>query len=134
MAELTPIQPEGWLPPQGYSNGVAATPGRLLFVAGQIGWDAQHRLVSELLVGQFRQALVNVLSVVRAAGGRPTNIARLTIYVTDRSAYVGARKQLGRDWRDLMGTHYPAMTLLEVKGLLEPGALVELEATAVLGR
>jgi len=129
---LIQIQPEGWRAPQGYSNGIAATPGRLLFVAGQIGWDEHHRLVSDLLVGQFRQALVNVLSVVRAAGGGPTDLARLTIYVTDKAAYVATRRQIGRDWRDLMGAHYPAMTLLEVKGLLEPGALVELEATAVL--
>jgi enamine deaminase RidA (YjgF/YER057c/UK114 family) len=132
MSALTPVQPAGWLPPVGYSNGVLATPGRLLFVAGQIGWDAEHRLVSDVLQGQFRQALSNVLSVVRAAGGRPTDVARLTIYVTDRADYLAARKAIGRDWRDLMGTHYPAMALVEVASLLEPGALVELEATAVV--
>lgn len=130
---LVSINPEGWPTPQGYGNGIAATPGRLLFVAGQIGWDAQQRLVSSGFAEQFRQALANVLAVVHAAGGTPTDVARLTVYVTDKAAYVAARRQIGRDWRALMGAHYPAMALLEVKGLLEPGALVELEATAVLG-
>ena len=118
---------------RGYSNGIVVPAGRrLLFVAGQIGWDAQQRLVGEGLVEQFAQALANVLLVVAEAGGAAEDIARLTIYVVDREEYVRSRPEIGKHYRQLMGRHYPAMALLEVQGLLEPGARVEIEATAAL--
>jgi enamine deaminase RidA (YjgF/YER057c/UK114 family) len=116
--------------PRGYSNGVVAE-GRLLFVAGQIGWDAEGRF-AEGFVAQFDRALGNVVQVIRAAGGEPESLCRLTIYVTDKRAYLAAVKDIGESWRGHLGRHYPAMTLVEVKALLEDRALCELEATAVL--
>lgn len=106
--------------------------GRLLFVAGQIGWDREGRL-AEGLVAQFDLALANVLEVVRAAGGSPESIGRFTIYVVDRADYAARAREIGRVYRARMGKHYPAMALLQVAGLLEPSALVEIEATAVIG-
>ena len=127
------VQPEGWPRPRGYANGVLVPPGRrLLFVAGQVGWDEHQRVVPGGLVEQFAQALANVLAVVRAAGGSPTDVARLTLYVLDREEYARCRRQLGERYRAAMGRHYPAMALLEVRGLLEPGAVVEIEATAAV--
>ena len=117
--------------PRGYSHGVLAT-GRLLFVAGQIGWNAAGQMVSDDFVDQFDQALANVLSVVREAGGTAESIARLTIYVTDKAEYVAAQGSVGARYRVRMGKHFPAMTLVEVKALLEDAAKVEIEATAVL--
>lgn len=119
--------------PKGYSNGILAPAGgRLLFVAGQIAWDEQQRIVSSDIVAQFGKALQNVLTVVRAAGGDATHIARLTLYVTDKREYAAEVKGIGERYRALMGKHFPVMALLEVAGLLEPGAKVEIEATAVL--
>jgi enamine deaminase RidA (YjgF/YER057c/UK114 family) len=118
--------------PRGYSNGLSLEGARILFVAGQIGWDADAKLVSDELLPQFAQALRNVLDVVKDAGGEPEHVGRLTIYVTDKRKYLAVTKEIGRTYRDLMGTHYPAMALVEVKDLLEDGALVEIEATAVL--
>jgi enamine deaminase RidA (YjgF/YER057c/UK114 family) len=119
--------------PRGYSNGMLAPAGgRLLFVAGQIAWDEQQRIVSDQIVAQFAKALENVLAVVRAAGGDATHIARLTLYVTDKREYAAEVKAIGERYRALMGKHFPVMALLEVAGLLEPGAKVEIEATAVL--
>ena len=106
--------------------------GRLLFVAGQIGWDGGQRLVGSSFVEQFAQALDNVLRVVEAAGGTAESIGRLTIYITDRQEYADRLREVGRAYRSRMGRHFPAMALLEVAGLLEPGAKVEIEATAVL--
>jgi enamine deaminase RidA (YjgF/YER057c/UK114 family) len=126
------IEPEGWAPPKGYANGVLVEGGRTLYVAGQIGWDAEQRLVSPDFVPQFRQALENVVAVVRAAGGAPEHLVRTTIYVTDKQAYLGDLKGVGAAWRETIGRHFPAMTLVEVADLLEPGALVEIECTAVL--
>ena len=118
-------------PPQGYANGVLVPAGRrLLFVAGQIGWDEEQRLVGEDFAAQFARALANVLAVVRAAGGTPADVARLTVYVLDKAEYAASRAELGRRWRELMGRHYPAMALVEVRGLLAPGAKFEIEATA----
>ena len=125
------LQPKNWLPPKGYSNGVAAE-GRQVFVAGQIGWDEEQRLVSDDFVEQFDRALRNVLEVVREAGGAPTGVARLVVYVTDKREYAARTAEIGERWRALMGRHYPAMALVEVKSLLEDGAKVEIEATAVL--
>jgi enamine deaminase RidA (YjgF/YER057c/UK114 family) len=127
------INPESLGRPRGYANGVLAEAGgRLLFVAGQIGWDENQRLVGEDFVEQFARALANALAVVREAGGSPERIARLTVYVTDRREYRERAGEIGGRWRALMGRHFPAMTLVEVKSLLEDGAKVEIEATAVL--
>tara|TARA_R110002072_G_scaffold125244_17_gene261014 strand:+ start:6715 stop:7113 length:399 start_codon:yes stop_codon:yes gene_type:complete len=130
--EQRPIEPEGWAPAKGYANGILVTGGRTLYVAGQIGWDAQQALVSAEFLPQFRQALQNVAAVVKAAGGETQHLVRVTIYVTDKHAYMGAIRDVGAVWRDVIGRHFPAMTLVQVADLLEPGAQVEIEATAVL--
>jgi enamine deaminase RidA (YjgF/YER057c/UK114 family) len=127
------INPEALGRPRGYANGVLADAGgRLLFVAGQVGWDEQQRLVGEDFVEQFARALENVITVVGEAGGTVEQIARLTIYVTDKREYAARTREVGERWRALMGSYFPAMTLVEVKSLLEDGAKVEIEATAVL--
>jgi enamine deaminase RidA (YjgF/YER057c/UK114 family) len=130
---MKPINPESLGRPRGYSNGMLTGPGpRLLFVAGQIGWDERQRLVSADFVEQFERALGNVLEVVREAGGAPTSVARLLVYVTDKREYLARTAEIGERWRALMGRHYPAMALVEVKALLEEGAQVEIEGVAVL--
>lgn len=128
---LEAVNPPGLARPSGYSHGLRGR-GELLFVAGQVGWDAQERMVSDDFVAQFAQALDNVLAVVRAAGGVPESVGRLTVYVTDKDEYLRRRRELGPAWRERFGRHYPAMALVEVKGLLEPGAQLEIEATALL--
>jgi enamine deaminase RidA (YjgF/YER057c/UK114 family) len=125
------INPPDLPPPRGYSHGLVAQ-GRLLFVAGQIGWTSRAELVSDRFVDQFDQAIANVLDVVRAAGGTPESLVRFTIFVTDKTQYLSARRETGERYRARMGRHYPPMTLVEVRSLLEPGALVEIEATAVI--
>ncbi len=125
------VNPPQLARPRGYSHGIRGR-GDTLFVAGQIGWTGEGRLVSDDFVAQFAQALDNVLAVVRAAGGAPDCVARLTVYVTDKAEYVASAKALGAAWRERMGRHYPAMALVEVKSLLEPAAKVEIEATAIL--
>ncbi|MCC6647847.1 MAG: RidA family protein [Polyangiaceae bacterium] len=127
----TIIHPPGFPRPRGYSNGVLAS-GRVLTVAGQIGWDAREQFESDELVPQLGQALDNVLAVVRAAGGDVEHLSHMTIYVTDLDAYRGAGKALGEAWRARMGRHYPSMALVGVAGLVEPRAKVEIEAIAVL--
>ncbi len=131
---LAAIQPEGWKPPRGYVNAVAVDgASRLVFVAGQIAWDADQRLVGAGDMGaQFGRALENVVACVRAAGGEPEHVVRMTVYVTDKRQYLAAVKAIGERWRALFGRHYPAMSLVEVADLLEDGALVEIEATAAL--
>jgi enamine deaminase RidA (YjgF/YER057c/UK114 family) len=128
---MKPVNPPSLAAPRGYSHGIEAA-GRLLFVAGQIGWNERSELVSEHFADQFDQALANVLTVVAAAGGSPDSVVRLTIYVTDKSEYLSEQKAIGERYRARMGRHYPAMTLVEVKSLLEEGARVEIEATSVL--
>jgi enamine deaminase RidA (YjgF/YER057c/UK114 family) len=119
--------------PQGYANGILVPAGRrLLLVAGQIGWNGEQKLVGDDFAQQFAQALANVLAVVRAAGGEPGDVARLTVYVVDKAEYVANRRAIGQRWRELMGRHFPAMALVEVRGLLEPGAKVEIEAMAAI--
>ena len=126
------IEPEGWVKPRGYSNGMRAR-GELLAVAGQIAWDAQARLVGEGdFVAQFEQALANVVAIVRAAGGTPEDLVSLTIYVTDRAEYVARLADVGAAYRRVVGKHYPTMALLVVAGLLELGAKVEIQGLAVL--
>jgi len=131
---LEALEPEGWKAPRGYANGLVAPAGaRLVFVAGQIAWDAEQKLVGAGdFAAQFRQALANVLAVVAAAGGEPQHLASLTVFVTDKQEYLASTKALGALWRELVGRHYPAMALVEVKGLLEPGAKVELQALAAV--
>lgn len=120
--------------PRGYSNGALGAPGgRLLCVAGQVGWDSEQRIVPGGFAAQFAQALRNVLAVVAAAGGRPESVLRLRIHVVDRDEYLAARKEIGRAYREVMGGHYPAMALFVVAGLLDEGARVEIEADAVVG-
>lgn len=128
----TIINPESLGAPRGYSNGVLSAGGRLLFVAGQIGWGRDQRLLSDDFVAQFAQALENVLTVVRSAGGEPAHIARLLIFVTDKREYLARVRDVGQAYRQLMGRHFPAMSLVEVNSLLEDLAKVEIEATAVI--
>ena len=126
-----PIQPEGWAPAKGYANGILAE-GRTIWVAGQIGWNADQVFEAEDFIGQTAQALRNVVAVVEAAGGTPEHIVRMTWYITDKQAYMGAQREIGQAYREIIGRHFPAMTLVVVADLLENKALVEIEATAVL--
>ena len=127
------VNPESLTKPSGYNNGVAYGPGgTVVFLAGQIGWDATGRITSDKFDEQFDQALANLLAVVAEAGGRPESIGKLTIYVIDRAEYIAARKQVGAHYRRRMGRHFPAMTLVEVRALLEEGARVEIEGMAWL--
>ena len=127
------INPESLGAPKGWNNGLLAPKdGRLLFIAGQAGWETDSTGEPPGFVDQFARALDKMLAVVSQAGGRPADVARVTIYVTDLAAYRASTKQLGEAWRARMGTHYPAVAMLEVKGLVDRGAVVEIEATAVL--
>ena len=126
------LLPPGWAPPIGYSNGIAAKPGRVVFIAGQVGWDAQQRFQSEDIVPQFEQALSNLLEVLAQAGGRPEHVCRITAFCCDKPAYLAARPQLGKIWKRLMGTHFPAMSMIFVSDLLDNPGKIELEATAVV--
>ncbi|MBM4389912.1 MAG: RidA family protein [Deltaproteobacteria bacterium] len=131
VREDGPVEPEGWATPRGYSNGYRL--GEMLFVAGQVSWDENQQLVGpgDFAV-QFRQALKNVRAVLDTAGVAPDRVGRVTVYVTDKRAYNDHLKAVGAAWREFMGRHYPAMTLVQVADLLEDGAMVEIEATAVL--
>jgi enamine deaminase RidA (YjgF/YER057c/UK114 family) len=126
------LLPAGWSPPVGYANGIEVPAGRLVFVAGQVGWDAAQKFQSEELALQFAQALKNVLAVLAESGGGPGHICRITAYCCDKPAYLAARPQLGRIWRELMGRHYPAMSMIFVADLLDSPGKIELEATAVI--
>jgi len=125
------IQPEGWAEPRGYANGMRAR-GEIVAVAGQIGWNANRELVSEDFIAQFAQALANVVTVVRTAGGRPEDLVSLTLYVVDVKEYVGRRSEVGEAYRKIMGGHYPAMALVQIGALVDPGAKVEIQGLAVL--
>ena len=125
------LQPDGWPRPRGYANGISAR-GRQVYVAGQIGWDAGGRLVSTELVAQARQALSNIVEILACDGARPEHLVRLTWYVLDRDAYIASAKALGEVYRDVMGLNFPTMSAVQVSALVEPGALVEIEATAVV--
>ena len=126
------LLPPDWAPPIGYANGIAVPAGRIVFIAGQVGWDEQQRFHSENLARQFEQALKNVLGVLAQAGGAPNHICRMTAYCVDKPAYLSARAEMGRIWRQLMGKHYPAMSMIFVADLLDHPAKIELEATAVI--
>jgi enamine deaminase RidA (YjgF/YER057c/UK114 family) len=126
------LLPSGWAPPIGYANGIAVDSGRLVFIAGQVGWDAQQRFHSEQIAPQFEQALRNVLAVLAQAGGRPEHVCRITAYCCDKPGYLAARKEIGAIWRALMGRHFPAMSMIFVSDLLDSPGKIELEATAVV--
>ncbi len=125
------LQPPDWAEPKGYANGVAAR-GTMVFVGGQIGWNARQRFEATDFVGQARVALANVVAVLAAAGARPEHLVRLTWYVVDKREYLAGLKALGAAYREVIGRHYPAMTAVEVAGLIEDAARVEIEATAVI--
>ena len=126
------LQPYGWHAPKGYSNGMVAS-GRIVMIAGQIGWNpVKAQIENDDFVLQVRQALVNIEAILRTAGAIPSDIVRLTWYVTKRDEYVNAQKDIGRVYREIFGDHFPPMSVVVVAGLLEPRAKVEIEATAVL--
>ena len=126
------LLPDGWAPPIGYANGIAVDAGRIVFIAGQVGWDAQQKFASSEIVPQFEQALSNVLAVLAKAGGTPQHICRITAFCCDKPGYLAVRRELGAIWRRLMGTHYPVMSMIFVSDLLDNPGKIELEATAVL--
>jgi enamine deaminase RidA (YjgF/YER057c/UK114 family) len=134
LAELTPVQPSDWARPRGYNNGMitAGKGERILFIAGMVGWKSEGVFDTDDLAEQFGIALDHVLAVVRAAGGEPTAIARMTVYVTDLPAYRASTARIGEIWRSKLGKHFPVMALVGVAGLVEPRAKIEVEATAVL--
>ena len=124
------LQPPGWARPRGYANGVAAS-GRLVCVSGMIGWDAEGVFHTDDFAGQVRQALLNIVAVLKEAGAGPEHIVRMTWYVVDKNEYVAAYKAVGAVYREIIGPHYPAMTAVQVAGLVEDRARVEIEVTAV---
>lgn len=128
------IHPDGWKAASGYSNGVLVSgPARTLYLAGQVAWDADQNIVGPGdFAAQFRQCLENIVAIVREAGGEPEHLVRLTMFVADKDAYVASLKEVGAAYRDVIGRHYPAMSLIQIAALLEPGALVEIEATACI--
>lgn len=125
------LQPPGWAAPKGYSNGIS-TRGRQIYLAGQIGWNESQQLVSSRFAAQVRQALQNIMTLLAHAGGRPEHLVRLTWFVTSLDEYRGELKDIGAAYRDVVGRHYPAMSVMQVAGLVEHGAKVEIEATAVV--
>ena len=125
------LQPPSWARPRGFSNGVAAK-GQMVFVSGMVGWDAEGKFVSNEFVGQARQALKNIVEVLAEAKAKPEHITRMTWYVIDKAEYLAASKELGAAYREVIGGHYPAMTAVEVAGLFEGQAKVEIEVTAVV--
>ena len=125
------LLPPGWPRPRGYSNGISAS-GRLIVTAGIIGWDEAGHFGSGTLAGQFAQVLRNIVAILAEDGAGPEHLVRMTAYVTDRDEYVAALGEIGAAWRVIIGPHYPAMALVEVSRLVEPQALVEIEATAVV--
>lgn len=127
----TILQPEGWAKPRGYANGIAAS-GRQVYVAGQIGWNAQCTFDAHDFVGQFRQALENVVAVLATAGAGPEHVTTMTWFITDKAAYLRDAKAVGRAWREIMGANYPAMAVVQVVALMEDAALVEIQAQAVV--
>ncbi len=130
---LTPINPPGWKSPIGYSNAMLSTGGRILFLAGQVAFDADQQVVGEAdLTAQFEQVMKNLQTVVETANGTLTNIARMTIFVQDKDDYIARGREIGDVYRSFFGNHYPAMTLVEIARFYEPGILIEIEATAVL--
>jgi len=131
MGELRAVNPPGWVRPKGYSNGIVGR-GTLVFVAGQVGWDGQERFASDDFVGQLRQALKNTVDILAAAGAKPDHIARMVWYVLDKQEYMARGAQIGAAWREVMGRHFPAITLVEVGALVADRARLEIESIAVI--
>ena len=129
---MTILLPEGWPRPKGYSNGIAVDAGRLVFVAGQVGWDPAGEFRTDDLVEQFRQALVNTLAIMAEAGAAAEHVVRMTWYITDRREYLARLREFGAVYRSLMGRNYPAMACVEVKSLMEERAKIEIETTCVI--
>lgn len=129
---MTILQPPGWARPKGFSNGIAVKGGTTVYIAGQIGWTGEGIWEATDFGGQFRQTLKNTLAVLAEAGGRPEHIARMTWYVTDKQEYLGAIKEIGAAYRELIGRHYPVMAVVQVVALVEDRAKVEIETTAVV--
>ena len=125
------LQPPGWARPKGFSNGIVAS-GKFVFIAGQVGWTPQGEWKASDFAGQFRQALENILEVLAQAGGEPHHVVRLTWYVIDKQEYLAALRDVGKAYRELMGRHFPTMAVVQVGGLVEPEARLEIEATAVI--
>ena len=128
---MTILQPPTWPRPKGYANGISAS-GRTIYTAGVIGWDEREMIVSHRFELQFAQVLKNILAILTEDGAGPEHIVRMTCYITDRVQYLKLRDELAPIWKSIMGSHYPAMALVEVKGLVNSSALVEIEATAVV--
>ena len=126
------LQPPGWEKPKGYANGIAVRGGTTVFIAGQIAFNSKNVFEEKTFAGQFRQTLKNTLAVLAEAGGRPEHIVRMTWYVTDKKEYLGAIKEVGIAYRELIGRHYPAMAVVQVSGLIEDEAKLEIETTAVI--
>jgi len=126
------LQPPGWAKPRGYSNGLAVKGGTTVFVAGQVGFNSQGVFEEKTFAGQFRQTLMNTLAVLAEAGGRPEHIVRMTWYILDKKEYLGAIKEVGAAYREIIGRHYPAMAVVQVRGLVEDEAKLEIETTAVI--
>jgi enamine deaminase RidA (YjgF/YER057c/UK114 family) len=131
MSMMRILQPPGWARAKGFSNGISCK-GTLVFIAGQVGWTGQGEWKERSFAGQFRQALQNILDVLKEAQGRPEHIVRLTWYVLDKNEYLAALDEVGAAYRELMGRHYPTMAVLQVSGLVEDAARLEIEATAVI--
>ena len=125
------LQPDGWKPARGYSNGIAAT-GRIIVTGGQIGWNGDQEFETDDFIGQCEQTLQNILDILAEDGAGPENIVRLTWYITDKRAYVARQKELGQAYRRVMGRHFPAMAVVQVTALIEDRAKVEIEATAIV--
>ena len=129
---MTILQPPSWAKPKGFANGIAVKGGTTVYIAGQVGFTGQGAWQAKDFAGQFRQALANILEVLAQAGGKPGHLVRLTWYVLDKQEYLGALKDVGAAYRELMGRHYPVMAVLQVSGLVEDAARLEIEATAVI--
>ena len=126
------LQPPEWARPKGFANGISVRGGTTVYIAGQIGWTGDQRFAEKSFAGQFRQALANIVAVLAQAGGRPEHLVRLTWYVLDKEEYLGALREVGAAYRELIGRHYPTMAVVQVGGLIEPEARLEIEATAVI--
>ena len=131
MNPMQILQPPGWAKPRGFSNGIAAT-GRQVFIAGQIGWTGEGKWEAKDFAGQFRQTLKNTLAVLAEAGGKPEHIVRMSWYILDKKEYLGAIREVGAAYRELIGRHYPTMAVVQVSGLIEDEAKLEIETTAVV--
>jgi enamine deaminase RidA (YjgF/YER057c/UK114 family) len=126
------ILPDGWPVPKGYSNGILAAKGRTLFLAGQVGWTPEEKFASDKLVPQFEQTLRNIVAIVKKAGGKPEDICKMTCFCKDRDQYLASRREIGKIWKEIIGNHYPCMSMIFIVDLLDHPAVIEIEAIAVI--